>query len=372
MGIEIKPYTEDWISAVKDFNIRLKAGGVSFRFPESNIPQWLPKIDNRKIYQEYFLAVENNLTVRGGYILKHQAFSFKDGVISIADYQLPLSEGIVNKAYNLVGIQMLMNALKRQPLLFALGMGGYERPLPKMLKTMGWSMYSVPFFFKVNRPLHFLRNTTYLRRTRFRSLFIDILAITGLGWIAIKLLQTILEKKSLQNNYTSVEVVNDFSFWADELWNICKNDYSMIAVRDSITLNILYPSNSKRFIYLKNIHDDEVLGWAVVLDTLMSNHKQFGSMRVGSIVDCLALPENAFKVIGSATEFLEKRGIDVIVSNQSHTSWCEALKNAGFIQGPSNFIFAASKRLTELLHPFDLNKINIHMNRGDGDGPIHL
>ena len=49
-----------------------------------------------------------------------------------------------------------------------------------------------------------------------------------------------------------------------------------------------------------------------------------------------------------------------------------ALERAGFLRGPSNFIFAASKNLAKLLEPFDSAKDEIHINRGDGDGPIHL
>ncbi len=373
MAVEIRPYTEKMINAVKDFNVRLKAAGAPKpnEFPQSHVPGWLPMVDDRKIYQEYFLALEGE-AVRGAFILKHQEFSFKGQIKPVADYQLPISEGIINREYGLVGIQLLTNALKRHPLLFALGMGGYEQPLPKMLKAMGWSMCSVPFFFKVNHPLPFLRNITFLRKTKLRSLFMDFLAVTGLGWVAIKLLQTILRKKRLKDNSVSVEKIDQFSDWADELWNECKNEFSMIAVRDSTTLNILYPSNGKRFIRLKVSQGGQAVGWAVVLNTQMAGHKQFGKMRVGSIVDCLSLPENAFKVVWCAMKFLEKAGSDITLSNQSHSSWCSALKAAGFITAPSNFIFAASKSLAKLLHPFDLNRSLIHLNRGDGDGPIHL
>ncbi len=370
--VEFKSYTKDFVAAVKEFNARLKASGEVFTFPESTISKWLPKIDGRKIYQEYFLAVQNDSTVRGGYILKHQTFSFSGEIISIGNYQLPLSEGIVDKRYNIIGIQLLMDALKRQPLLFSLGMGGYEERLPKMLKAMGWSMYTVPFFFRVNSPFRFLRNIRFLRKTRIRRLLLDFLAVTGIGWIIIKLFQAVIAGKSLQKNSASVEVVGDFSSWADELWNVCKGTYSMMAVRDMNTLKILYPSDSKRFIRLKISQDNKDIGWAVVLNTKMSNHKQFGNMQVGSIIDCLALPENAFQVIFSAAKFLERADVDIILSNQSHVSWCLALKHAKFIRGPSNFIFAASKKLTELLTSFDLRKTNIHLNRGDGDGPIHL
>ena len=185
--------------------------------------------------------------MRGGYILKHQKFSFNGKIISIADYQQPLSEGIIDKNYNFVGIQLLIDALKRQPLLLAMGMGGYSEPLPKMLKALHWKMYSVPFYFKVIRPFNFLREITFLRKSKFRRVLMDLLAITGIGWISIKLFQTILKKRDSEKNSISVEIVNDFSDWADKLWNISKSVYSMIAVRDSVTLNILYPSDSKRF-----------------------------------------------------------------------------------------------------------------------------
>jgi len=372
MAIEIKPYTDDLVSAVIDFNKRLKKGGASFRFSESNIPKWLPKIEKRKIYQEYFLAVENDSVVRGGYNIKHQEFSFKGNILSIGVPQYPLSEGIINKSYNIVGLQLLTDSLKQQPLLYGLGIGGHEYPIYKIHKALGWSSFTVPFYFRVNHPYKFFRQIEYLRKIKFYRLLLDLLVITGIGWLVIKSIQFLLMKKKTDENSISSEIVDNFSIWADKLWEECKNKFSMIAVRDSNILNILYPSNSDRFIRLKISLNNFVIGWVVVLDTQMYNHKQFGNMRVGSIIDCLALPENASIVIVCATQYLENKGVDVIVSNQSHHSWCSALKKAGFIKGPSNFIFTSSKQLSELIYPIEVNKMNIHLNRGDGDGPINL
>ena len=382
MPIEIVPYSEDLIGAVKAFNARLKAGGVSFAFPENHVPGWLPKTASGKIYQEYFLAVDDGLVV-GGYILKHQEFSFKGDIRSMATFQFPLSEGIVNKTYSLVGLLALNDALRRQPLIFSPGMGSYEEPFPKLLQAMSWSTYPLPFYFKVNRPFRFFRSIAYLRKTVLRRTLLDLLAATGAGWVGVRLLQNISKRPHIRKNPAVVEKVSDFSHWADELWNVCKGNYSMIAVRDSRTLNILYPykrsvghngvfRESGSFIRLKVLQGDQVIGWAVVLDTQMQNHRYFGNMRVGSIVDCLASPENASRVTQVATRFLEARGVDLIVSNQSHSSWCSALRDSGYIRGPSNFIFAASKKLSELLGPLEVVKTEIHINRGDGDGPINL
>jgi hypothetical protein len=99
-----------------------------------------------------------------------------------------------------------------------------------------------------------------------------------------------------------------FSGWADDLWNACKGPYARIAVRDSETLNILYPASSNRFLCYKVTHGSTVLGWAVLPDTEMRDHKHVRNLRLGSIVECLALPEQAFAVVRAATQLLEARG----------------------------------------------------------------
>jgi hypothetical protein len=373
MQIKIKPYSKDMIEPVIDFNQRLAKEGLIFKLPKTNIPEWLPKIENRNIYQEYFLAIQNDSIVRGGYTLKHQEFSFNGEIISIGVARAPLSEGIIDNAFNLVALQLLTDALKKQPLLYGLGLSGGEEPINKIYRTLGWPIISVPFYFKVNNPSNFLRDITFLRRTRFNKLLFDCFAITGIGFIVIKLIQYLLRKVENNENSLSIEIVEEFSMWADKLWEECKNKFSMIAVRDSNVLNILYPRDNDRFIRLKISFKDCVIGWVIVLNTQMSNHKQFGDMRVGSIIDCLALPQNASRVLICATKYLEKAGVDLIISNQTHHSWCSALKNAGFFNGPSNFNFTASKKLIKLLnYPAEIMISNMHLNRGDCDGPINL
>jgi len=71
-------------------------------------------------------------------------------------------------------------------------------------------------------------------------------------------------------------------------------------------------------------------------------------------------------------QFLKRQGADIVVTNLSHQAWRPALEAAGFYQGPSNFIFAASKKVTALLEPFNERKETVHMTRGDGAGPQNL
>jgi hypothetical protein len=104
----------------------------------------------------------------------------------------------------------------------------------------------------------------------------------------------------------------------------------------------------------------------------MKDHNYFGSMRVGSVVDCLAVAGEEDQVVSMATRHLERHGADIIVTNQLHRSWGKAFSGNGYLVGPSNFIFAASQQLAQKLHPFERNASNVHLTRGDGDGPINL
>jgi hypothetical protein len=102
----------------------------------------------------------------------------------------------------------------------------------------------------------------------------------------------------------------------------------------------------------------------------MQDHKQFGNLRLGSIVDCLAPPAAAGAVIRAATSLLEQRGVDLIVSNQIHAAWGRALLGTGFRAGPSNYLFALSPAFAKAAS--GASPGDFHVNRGDGDGPIHL
>jgi hypothetical protein len=369
MPIAVQPYTEDRIPAVKAFNQRLSAGGIApeFHFPESNIPFWLPKRPERRIYQEYYLAVDGS-DIRGGFILKFQDFSLSGTSFPLTYYHLPVSEGIVDKAYASVGVLMLRSAMKLNPTLFALGMGGFDRPLPTMLKAMGWNLSAVPFYFRVQHPAAFLRQIAPLRQSFGRRALAAVAANTGTGWVGIKALHR-LRTKTIRGIET--EAITSFGPWADDLWQQCASHYALIADRSSATLNVLYPAG-KSFLCLRVTRGSETIGWAVVLDTQMRANKYFGNLRVGSVADALASPENAPAVLQAATQFLQERGVDLIISNHSHAKWSGAFRSAGYLEGPSNFIFAASKPLAAKLPAPEISQHEVYFMRGDGDGPVNL
>ena len=368
MAIVIEPYREEHQAAMQEFNRRLQAagGGPDLVFYRSSQPHWLPRVENSSLYNEYFVAVEGTV-VRGAYALKHEKILVGGShVHSVACYHHPLSEGVVSRPYAAVGGLMLRDALKRQPKLYALGMGGLDRPLARMVAAMGWRVYLVPFYFRVLHPYRFLRQMRSLREARWRSFLMDLGAVTGVGPVALRALQGAARLRSASPKPFTAEPVDGFGEWADNLWLTARSECSMTPVRDAATLKILYPSDDKHFTRLRIGRNGEVLGWTVVGER--RKDAKFGNLRVGSVIDCWAASADKLAVLLAATEALEAQGMDLIVANHSHQAWGQAFKSAGYLNGPSNFVFAASKELTELLQSFDQNKPSFHITRADGDG----
>lgn len=366
----IVPYGSDHEPLVVAFNERLERGGCAFKFPTSHVHKWLPPVGDRATFMEGFVAFEGG-AVRGGFLAKHQPFALRGELRGdVHNLQLPLSEGTVDPAFNRVGVQILATAVRKFPLLYALGMGGLTAPLPTTLAAMGWTMKLVPFYFRVVKPSAFLRNIRALRTTVARRLAFDLAAATGLGTLAIRPIHAALTRPQLFGPRT--EVVPRFESWADGIWERALGDYSLIAQRDAAELNVLYAESDRRPIRLRVSRGGKDVGWAVVFDTQLRDHKQFGDMRLGSLVDCLALPGEEASVVRAATRLLRKRGVDLIISNQGHAVWGDALRRHGFLSGPSNYGFAVSKALAAALAPWEAHESRIHMTRGDGDGPIHI
>ena len=367
MAIVIEPYRQEHEPAVQEFNRRLQqsSGDPDLVFSQRSVPRWLPPANDNPVWNEFFVAVEGS-AIRGAYGLKQEmVLVHGKGTYRVACYHHPLAEGIIDRKYASVGALLARDAFARQPFLYALGMGGSDRPIAKMLKVLGFSLTPIPFYFRVVHPYKFLLEMQALRKARWRVLAMSMAAVTGTGWLAIKSAQIASQLRGRSPDFVAEEIP-EFSEWADELWNRANGMVSMAAVRDAKTLRLLYRADVTSIKRMRVSRNGAAVGWAIVGQR--RKDPKFGQMRVGSIVDCWAAPENAAAVVQAATQALEKDGVDLIVSNQSHHVWCRAFKRGGFLKGPSTFVFAASKKLTELLQPLEQNWPSLHITRADGDG----
>ena len=367
--MRVEPFSHSRVPALRAFNQRLAAARAGWRFPEDPNPDWLPRLPRSEVYQELFLLVEDD-DVRGAYVLKHQPVSFRGQVVRVGNLYMPLSEGIINRTYSLVGARLFSDALRRESLLFALGLGGAAAQVTGLVRALGWELHTVPFFFKVLHGPEFLKHIRYLRTNRIRKLLLDLAAASGMGWLAVSAARRLLTRRPRASEPLSAEVVERFEEWADELWHTCATGYSFVAVRTSEILNRLYPPGRPGLIRLCIRSGDQVIGYVVLQDEQSSLHAEFlGRMRVGTIVDNLSLPEHAEAVMWLAAQHLEQRGVDVIISNQSHPAWRSALHRAGFLEGPSRCVFAAAKLLAQEIRREDPYVREVHLTRGDGDWP---
>jgi hypothetical protein len=369
MAFRIVPYATEHVPAVRAFNARMRQAGFGrFQLIET-APG--PREPTPGVSFRHFLALDPEGHVRGGYFVRLQPFLIRGNIRAVGHLTSPVSEGVYDRRYFIVGPQIIKHALKTQPLLFAMGMGSMDRPLPRMLKSMGWHVIEVPFFFRVMSGTRFLRNAGPLRKKAWRRLLAETLVWTGLGPAGIYLVQRARTNVSFGNT-VHAEPIRDFGAWADEVWSRSESRYSFSAVRTSQYLRWLYPQTTAPFSGIKLIEAEAPVGWISLLDCKPQDRSHFGSLKVAAIVDGVAVEPFIPSLVASAVRAAEDNGADLIFSNQLHRHWTEALRRNGFWTGPSNYLLALSRDLVRLLEPLGEALPFIHFNRGDGDGLVNL
>jgi len=369
--VRITAYTAEHIPAVQAFNQRLRAGGSPFQFDQNplDVP-WRGSAN--ELCPEHYLIIDGEGEVRGGYTLIFQQFRLNGAGERIGFLQIPISEGSVNPAFTSVGAALLRDAVRRSPLMLALGMGGMAGPVPRLLRVMGHDLREVPFFFQVLRPRAFLKNAAALRSKLYLRLAGGMAANTGLAALGLGALNLVRRRRALPRRSFRVEEIERFPVDVDEIWNAAAPAYSFISIRDCETLNHLYPITDQRYHRLLVYQGQKLAGWALVTDSQLQNHNHFGDMRVGGVINCLAAESGEDAVVGAAAAYLQDRRVDLIVSNQLHPAWCRAFDRAGFLRYPSNHLFGVTRTLLGRIQAGDATLERVHINRGDGDGAYNL
>jgi hypothetical protein len=371
MTIRVVPYTADRVDTVQAFNDRME--GTGWGWYGSPIDDWLPEREGKGTWREHWLAVEDESFVRGGYALRPQEWWIGGSPHVVTDWQGPVTEGLIDRRYSALGIRLLREMLRQYPLLYSWGHGGLEQPMLQMLDRMGWLLHPTPFCLRILRPFRFLRYNGYLRRSLPQRLALDVLALSGAGSLGAPILHGALGLGRSPTSPAQARVFERFEGWADELWERCRPAYAAIATRDAETMNtLLVPGRWPAGIRLRVERAGATLGWAVVMDTQLRGDPRFGSLRVGSIVDTLAVPADAEAVVGAAYRYLRSRRVDIVVSNQAHPDWIDGFAAHGFLLLSRRRTFAASPELHRALEPFAETSRGLHLTNMDGHGPHAL
>lgn len=353
----------------------MQDAGVHWGWPETPVDHWVPRdpAGNQRTWREHYVVVEDDGTIRGACALKPHDWWVKGETLQITDWHGPITEGVIDTKFLTVGLRMIREMQKKAPILYSWGHGGLETPMLKMLESMRFLMYGTPFCLRVLKPARFLRLNGYLRTSPARRFVQDLLAYSGLGWLGGKLVGAAMRIRRRVPRGLRVEEFARFEGWADELWERVRSEYSAIAYRDSETMNVLLPEGAwPKGIRLRVFDGDRLLGWAVVLDTQMKGDIRFGDLRVGSVIDCLAAPEDAEAVIAAADRFLAARGVDCVMSNQAHPAWQKAFARNGYLLVENRRFLAATPAMEKALGPFEEVRLGLHMTNMDGHGPMRM
>jgi hypothetical protein len=369
MAISIQPFDPSRSSAIADLNRRMAAGGSTWQFPEHPDPGSFAREAGSPVFQELFVAVDG-AAVRGGYTLQHRPAAFGSDERLIGTWYQPISEGSVDPKHSLVAIQLLRDALRREPLCFGLGLEGPDSQLAKLATTLRCELRLIPFFVRVQNGQRFARHARYLRKRRVLGRLLDLAAATRTAGLAVTLANAALQRVPRPGADTRVESITGFGPWADEVWARSRARYSFVGVRDAATLRRLYPER-QRFRGVRVLRGETTLGWAVLDSKRMSDDRKFGDLHIGRVADCFGAPEDADVVVRAAVDVLAEEGVDVILSNMSHPAWCAALRRNAFLPAPSNFVFAPSPELAKRIRAIDPEARDVHLTRGDdGGGPL--
>lgn len=379
MSIRIVEHADDKRGLVEAFNQQMREGGSPWGFYVEPRPQWIPKNGTKQsAWREFYLAIDEQDgegAVVGGFALKPQRWLIHGQERIVTDWQGPFSLGAIDRRYAALGLRMVRDMVKRQPLLYSWGHGSNEEPMVQMLKRMGWLLHETPMLLRVLRPFTFLRKNGYLRQDRMKAFMQDLLAWTGLGPMGVHVLHKARRGASLKRFTATPEVVPTFGTWMDELWERSNGRYDAVALRDAHAMNTLVPAEHTTDEWpeptrLRIVKGSRVLGMALVLERRLDGDPRFGQLHVGMIADTFGLPEDGGEVVHAAFDFLRDRGVDLVFANQAHPGWIAAYADCGFLVLPGRRLFCASPELEKALEPFDQTRRGLLLSNLDGHGPI--
>jgi hypothetical protein len=373
MALSLEPYTPAHVPSVLRLNGVLRAGGVDpgFLLPErpAGPGSAIEQLPASGVSKRQFLAVAG-AEVRGGFLLQDHLATVGGETLWVGNIQMPISQGLVDRRYVHIAAQMMQGLLRCRPLLFAVGMNGTDSHFAQLLKALRWRVALVPFRFFVFNPGRFLAHIGPLRTTFFRRVATTLARYSGIGPLAIRAAQAARRRPGARPVCTVPAA--SWGVWADPIWARSRAAFSFGVVRDSSTLPDLLSLDSGVHVVSVAGPGGQPSAWAAWQVTSMRGNRNFGDLRVGTLLDVMAPPGLESAALSAALDAMRVAGADLVVSNHQHAALDRVLAEAGFWSGPSNYVLAMSPALTQKIELTDPALERIYLGRADGDGRIHL
>jgi hypothetical protein len=377
--IQFVPLTPPLVGAAEAFNRRLRQAGTGL-----SVFATTPNRDRgdgppAPMELERFVGVDSGGEVRGAYSLRWQFLWLRGERFLGAAPGYPVSEGVIDRRYAMVGVSVLRDAVRRCEYLYALGSNGRTGNWFRVAQHTGWSIADVPFLFRVINGARFFRRLPQMQGRVERRALATIGSATGLAQVATRLLHAGCALRNhgssslRQPSDVTVDCVRTLAEAADEVWPRVSSRYAFCVVRDAAHVEPCYPPDRTDLDRLVVRHRGRIVGWAVVMTRGLSRLRAYlGDIVPGLVVDAFGEPAHASEIVGAATAHLADRDVDVVITNTSHRDWCSGYKCKGFIAWPSQFPLLASRALAGRIGELDAVMPQMHLSRGDSDGVHYL
>jgi hypothetical protein len=214
-----------------------------------------------------------------------------------------------------------------------------------------------------------------LRRSSLRRVAGTLAAFSGVGsagWRAYSMFKAREYRKATPLPTATPTRIHQWGEWATEIWQKARVDCTLGAIREANNLEAMYPPSDDRTVCVRLAGEGGTVGWCVLFATQMHNSNHFGNLKVGTVLDLQCIPGHEQSAVITARKWLRNENVDLVITNQLHRGWQAAFGASGFIQGPSNYLFAAAPALIRAAGGEVDDLQRAHITRGDGDGRIHL
>jgi hypothetical protein len=257
-----------------------------------------------------------------------------------------------------------------------------EAPL-RIFKGLGWRHLGViPQYVFLPDPYVFFKNIrlaqlSFLRKSRVAGALLSVPIVQSLVSvfysIALNLFSVAARfwKPHRARGQIREEVVFDGSY--DALWQKLGGRFPAAIVRDRAYLQNRYGRKMKDYRLLAFRFNNELLGYCIVKIKQFSDDARMGSMKVGTIVDCLFDPTDPGtlqSLLTSAAELCRKEKVAAIFCTASFAPLQRLLLLNGFMKIAGNLNFACHDEADFI--PSDLPLEFWHLMRGDSDADANF
>ena len=365
MNLFIEPIEPRLREEAAAFNERMRRANAPTDFVLS--PGAEAFVQTGAVTTTHYIARDQDDHVRGGMMCQEYPALVAGRTERVVNISAPISEGIVDSAYTFVGPLLIKHAVGRNRHAFVVGMGMASNPLPRLLKAMGWTIRVVPFYYRLIHAGRCLRHLRPVRTTRTRRLLGGIASRTGVAALGARIAHRPSTSAHRAAARFETEPIDTWDDSANAAWSAFAPGLSFGVKRTPDTLPFFYPLNGSGLRAWKLKRNGTSSGWFGMLVTRMSANEYFGDLTVATLTDCVGSAAAVEAATMIAVEHAKACGADILITNQQHVRVRESCAAAGWRPGPSNFLLATSRSLSEALH-----ESTTYVTRRDGDGLVNL